>query len=86
MRIFLPAGNHATLYNYTLQMRSALENDRFAQIEETYEKYGYGRSNLRYGYVSMPLASLTVRITAATSRLPLFFAVRLLSRDGPCSL
>jgi len=56
VRIFLPAGNHATLYNYTLQMRSALENDRFAQIEETYEKYGYGRSNLRYGYVSMPLA------------------------------
>ena len=56
MRIFLPAGNHATLYNYTLQMRSALENDHFAQIEETYEKYGYVRSKLRYGYVSMPLA------------------------------
>ena len=28
VRICLPAGNHATLYNYTLQMRSALENDR----------------------------------------------------------
>jgi hypothetical protein len=56
VRIRLPTGNHATLYAYTLQMRSALENDRFAQIEETYEKYGYGRSNLRYGYVSMPLA------------------------------
>jgi len=37
VRIRVPAGNHATLYNYTLQMRSALENDRFAQIKETYD-------------------------------------------------
>lgn len=41
---------------YTPQMRSALENDRFAQIKQTYEKYGDGRSNLRYGYVTKPLA------------------------------
>jgi hypothetical protein len=26
--------------------------DRVAQIKETYEKYGEGRSNLAYGYVA----------------------------------
>ena len=31
-------------------------DDRFAQIKDTYEKYGDGRSNLRYGYVTKPLA------------------------------
>ena len=56
MRTFLPAGNHATLYNYTLQMRPGAGERPLAQIEETYEKYGYGRSNLRYGYVSKPPA------------------------------
>jgi hypothetical protein len=49
-------GTNAKLYNYSPQQRSALENDRFAQIKGTYEKYGEGRSNLRYGYVAKPLA------------------------------
>jgi hypothetical protein len=49
-------GNNARLYNYTAQQRSALEGDRFAQIKETYEKYGEGRTNMRYGYVSKPVA------------------------------
>jgi hypothetical protein len=49
-------GTNAKLYNGSPQMRSALDNDRFAQIKETYEKYGDGRSNLRYGYVTKPLA------------------------------
>ncbi len=49
-------GTNAKLYNYTPQQRSALEHDRVAQIKETYEKYGDGRSNLRYGYVAKPLA------------------------------
>jgi len=49
-------GNNARLYNYTAQQRSALEGDRFAQIKETYEKYGEGRTNMRYGYVSNPVA------------------------------
>ena len=48
-------GTNAKLYNYTQQQRSALENDRFAQIKETYEKYGEGRTNMRYGYVTKPL-------------------------------
>src|SRR5436190_861729 len=48
--------NNARLYNYTAQQRSALEGDRFAQIKETYEKYGEGRTNMRYGYVSKPVA------------------------------
>ena len=42
VRILLPTGNHARLYNYTLQMRSALENDRFAQIKETYKNTAMG--------------------------------------------
>jgi uncharacterized protein len=49
-------GTDAKLYNYSPQMRSALENDRFAQIKDTYEKSGDGRSNFRYGYVTKPLA------------------------------
>jgi hypothetical protein len=34
-------------------MRSVLEYDRFAQIKETYERYGDGRSNV---YVTKPPA------------------------------
>jgi len=49
-------GTNAKLYNYSPQQRSALENDRFAQIKGVYEKYGEGRSNLRYGYVAKPVA------------------------------
>jgi len=56
-RAHLPAGRQP---RHALQLHAAnalgLENDGFAQIEETYAKYGYGRSNLRYGYVSKPLA------------------------------
>jgi len=50
VQIFLPAGNHATLYNYTLQMRPGAGERPLAQIEETYEKYAV------HGYVSKPLA------------------------------
>jgi len=32
-----------------------LENDRYAQAKEAYDKYGEGRSNLRYGYVAKPV-------------------------------
>jgi len=41
----------APMPNSTTTRRSSarLENDRFAQIKGTYEKYGEGRSNLRYG-------------------------------------
>ena len=42
---------NAKLYNFTAAQRSSLEGDKFAQIKETYDKYGEGRSNLRYGYV-----------------------------------
>jgi hypothetical protein len=28
--------------------------DRVAQIKETYERFGEGRSNLAYGYVARP--------------------------------
>jgi uncharacterized protein len=43
--------NNARLYHFTPQQRSALENDRFAQLKENYEKTGEGRSNLSYGYI-----------------------------------
>jgi predicted TIM-barrel fold metal-dependent hydrolase len=43
--------NNARLYNLTPQQRSALENDRFAELKESYEKNGRGRSNLTYGYI-----------------------------------
>jgi uncharacterized protein len=46
---------NAKLYNYTPAQRSALENDRYAQAKEAYDKYGEGRSNLRYGYVAKPI-------------------------------
>jgi hypothetical protein len=46
---------NAKLYDYTPAQRAALENDRYAQAKETYDKYGEGRSNLRYGYVAKPL-------------------------------
>ena len=84
MRIFLPAGNHATLYNYTLQMRSALENDRLAQIEETYEKYGYGR---RCAWLCEQAAGVVDGShEGGNLAVAAFFAVRLLWRVGPCSL
>lgn len=49
-------GTNARLYNFTPAHHAALENDRFAQIKQTYEKIGDGPSNLRYGYVAKPVA------------------------------
>ena len=49
-------GTNAKLFKFTPPQRAALENDRFAQIKEIYEKHGEGRSNLRYGYVAKPVA------------------------------
>jgi uncharacterized protein len=46
--------NNARLYNYTPKQRAELVNDRYAQIKASYDKYGEGRSNLRYGYVAKP--------------------------------
>ena len=43
--------NNARLYNFTPQQRSALDNDRFAQVKENYRKDGQGRSNRAYGYI-----------------------------------
>ena len=49
-------GNNARLYKFSPKQQAAVLTDRVAQIKETYEKYGEGRSNLRYGYVAKPLA------------------------------
>jgi len=43
--------NNARLYNFTPQQRSALDNDRFAQIQKGYQKDGERRSNRTYGYI-----------------------------------
>jgi uncharacterized protein len=48
--------NNARLYNFTPQQRSAVENDRFAQIKENYKKEGEVRSNRTYGYILKPTA------------------------------
>lgn len=49
-------GNNARLYNFSPKQQAAVTGDRIAQIKETYEKYGEGRSNLAYGYVHKPAA------------------------------
>ncbi len=51
-----PGGNNARLYKFTPQQRAAIENDRFARINETYDRDGGDRSNLFYGYVRKPAA------------------------------
>ena len=48
--------NNARLYNFTPQQRSALENDRFAQIKENYKEAGDSRSNRTYGYIRKRIA------------------------------
>ena len=48
--------NNARLYNFTPQQRSALENDRFAQIKENYQEAGDSRSNRTYGYIRKRIA------------------------------
>jgi predicted TIM-barrel fold metal-dependent hydrolase len=44
-------GNNARLYKYPLHQKSELSRDRFAQLRETHEQAGEGRSNLTYGYI-----------------------------------
>jgi predicted TIM-barrel fold metal-dependent hydrolase len=45
---------NARLYRFTPKQQAAVITDRVAQIKETYEKHGEGRSNLAYGYVARP--------------------------------
>jgi hypothetical protein len=44
-------GNNARLYQYPVTRKSELAQDRFAQLRETYEQSGVGRSNRTYGYI-----------------------------------
>jgi predicted TIM-barrel fold metal-dependent hydrolase len=44
-------GNNAHLYKYPVTRKSELAQDRFAQLRETYEQSGVGRSNRTYGYI-----------------------------------
>ena len=48
--------NNARLYKFTREQRSSLENDRFAQIKDDYQKHGASRSNRTYGYIFKPKA------------------------------
>jgi len=49
-------GNNARLYKFTPKQQAEVLTDRVAQIKETYEKHGPGRTNLAYGYVNMSKA------------------------------
>ena len=48
--------NSARLYHFTPAQRAALENDVVAVAKVNYDKYGDGRTNLRYGYMQKPTA------------------------------
>ena len=48
-------GNNARLYGVSPKQQAEVITDRVAQIKETYEKHGPGRSNLAYGYVAKPV-------------------------------
>ncbi len=48
--------NSARLYKFTKQQRAALDNDVVAVAKADYDKYGDGRTNLRYGYMQKPSA------------------------------
>ena len=50
--------NNARLYNLSMEKRGEFARDRFAQMKAEYDKSGEGRSNLRYGYVTMPEGGL----------------------------
>jgi uncharacterized protein len=45
-------GNNARIYKFSPKQQADVIVDRVAQIKETYEKYGPGRSNLAYGYIA----------------------------------
>jgi predicted TIM-barrel fold metal-dependent hydrolase len=47
--------NNARLYGVTPKQQAEIVVDRVAQIKETYEKEGAGRSNMAYGYVAKPV-------------------------------
>jgi hypothetical protein len=44
------------VYKFTPKQQAEVIVDHVAQIKETYERYGPGRSNLAYGYVARPRA------------------------------
>ena len=48
--------NSARIYKYDLARRAELDTDRIALAKVTYEKEGPGRTNMRYGFVSKPVA------------------------------
>jgi uncharacterized protein len=48
--------NSARIYHFTANQRAALEYDVVAVAKANYEKYGEGRTNLRYGYMQKPAA------------------------------
>ncbi len=46
--------NNARLHQFTSQQRSALDDDRFAQLKKDYLLNGTARSNLADGYIRKP--------------------------------
>ena len=45
-------GNNARIYKFSPKQQVEVVTDRVAEIKDTYEKHGVGRSNLAYGYVA----------------------------------
>jgi hypothetical protein len=43
--------NSARIYNFTQAQRSALAGDKVALAKLSYDEFGDGRTNLRYGYM-----------------------------------
>jgi predicted TIM-barrel fold metal-dependent hydrolase len=48
--------NSARLYKYDIARRAELATDRIALAKPAYERDGPGRTNMRYGFVSKPVA------------------------------
>ena len=45
--------NSARLYHFTQAQRSALAGDKVALAKFSYDEFGDGRTNLRYGYMQV---------------------------------
>lgn len=48
--------NAARLYKFTPAQKAALDDDFVAVAKANYDRFGEGRTNLRYGYMQKPAA------------------------------
>jgi len=86
VQIFLPAGNHATLYNYTLQMRSGAGERLLRPDRGNVRKIRLWAQQSALRLCEQAAGAVDGSHEGGNLAVAAFFAVRLLSRDGPCSL